>query len=250
VPKYEANALRELLRTQKMATMPEMKAALGTHVRKTVQRKLKELPYTKSYSHNGMYYAHNRFVRFNKDGLWCHRCVWFSKHGSLLATLKYLITISESGQFAHELKKRLHVSVKESLLRLVNTGEIARVKVSGLFLYCSPDVSTRNNQVSVRHLTESKADDLSDEVKAAIIIFTSLLDEKQRRLYAGLEALRIGRGGDKQIAALLGLNSHTVSKGRKELLDRDIEIDGVRKKGAGRRSLEKKRRKFSPKSKS
>jgi hypothetical protein len=230
--------------------MPEMKKALGTNVRKTVQRKLKELSYTRSYSHNGKYYARNRSARFNKDGLWCHRGVRFSKHGSLLATLKYLIANSEGGQFAHELRRCLHVSVKESLLRLVNTGDIARVKVSGLFLYCSLDVPTRNNQVSARRVTDAKADDLADDVKAAIILFTSLLDEKQRRLYAGLEALRIGRGGDKRIAELLGLDSHTVSKGRKELLERDVEIDCVLRKGAGRRPQEKKRRKFSPQSKS
>ncbi len=34
-----------------------------------------------------------------------------------------------------------------------------------------------------------------DEVKAAMILFFSLLDEKQRRLYAGLESVRLGYGG-------------------------------------------------------
>ncbi len=250
VPKYETDGLQKLLKTQKIVTMSEMQKALGTDVRKTVHRKLQQFSYTKSYSHNGSYYVLNMFTRFNKDGLWCNRSVWFSKHGSLLATLNYLVTNSERGHFAHELKESLHVSVKEALLKLVNNCEITREKVSGLYLYCSPDAPTRNRQTSARHVAEAKADELSDEVKAAIIIFTSLLDEKQRRLYAGLEALKIGRGGDKKIAELLGLDSHTVSKGRKELLDRDVELDCVRKTGAGRKSLEKKRRKFSPKLKS
>jgi hypothetical protein len=30
----------------------------------------------------------------------------------------------------------------------------------------------------------------------AIVVFYSLLDERQRRLYAGLEATKIGHGGD------------------------------------------------------
>ncbi len=35
-----------------------------------------------------------------------------------------------------------------------------------------------------------------NELKAAIVLFYSLLDEQQRRLYAGLESLRLGHGGD------------------------------------------------------
>jgi len=73
-------------------------------------------------------------------------------------------------------------------------------------------------------------------------LFYSLLDEKQRRLFAGLESLKQGHGGDRHIAGLLGLDAHTVSKGRRELLESDqIDRDRVRQKGAGRKPVEKKR---------
>jgi hypothetical protein len=84
---------------------------------------------------------------------------------------------------------------------------------------------------------------MPDELRAAIILFFSMLDEKLRRLYAGLEALKTGRGGDARIAELLGLDITTVARGRRELLDQDIEIERVRRSGAGRQSMEKKRRK-------
>lgn len=32
---------------------------------------------------------------------------------------------------------------------------------------------------------------ITDKVKAAIVLFLSLLDERQRRIYAGLEALKV-----------------------------------------------------------
>ena len=57
---------------------------------------------------------------------------------------------------------------------------------------------------------------LSEELKAAIILFYSLLDERQRRLYAGLEAHKVGYGGDHKIAEFLGLDVHTVARGRRE----------------------------------
>ena len=82
---------------------------------------------------------------------------------------------------------------------------------------------------------------LPEELKAAIVLFYSMLDEKQRRLYAGLEAMKIGHGGDQQIAELLGMDPSTVARGRRELLARDVEIERVRRKGGGRKEIQKKR---------
>jgi hypothetical protein len=80
-----------------------------------------------------------------------------------------------------------------------------------------------------------------EEVKAAILLFYSLLDEQQRRLYAGLESLKLGRGGDRQLADFLDLDPHTVARGRQQLLAQDVEVDRARRVGAGRKHVEKKR---------
>ena len=81
---------------------------------------------------------------------------------------------------------------------------------------------------------------LSDEFRSGIILFFSLLDEKQRRLYAGLEAAKLGHGGAQKMADLLGLDPHTISKGRQELFDGCVERKGVRSSGGGRKRIEKK----------
>ncbi len=77
---------------------------------------------------------------------------------------------------------------------------------------------------------------LPEELKAAIVLFYGLLDERQRRLYAGLEALKVGHGGDAQIAELLGLDPTTVARGRRELLAGEVEPGRVRRPGAGRKA--------------
>lgn len=84
---------------------------------------------------------------------------------------------------------------------------------------------------------------MTDKVKAALVLFLSLLDERQRRIYAGLEALKVGRGGDHWIAELLELNPATVARGRRELLAGKVLVNRARKPGGGRKALEKKRRK-------
>ena len=89
---------------------------------------------------------------------------------------------------------------------------------------------------------------MPDEVKAAIVLFFSLLDEKQRRLYAGLESLKFGHGGDRRVAELLDLDVGVIARGRRHLLEQDVEVDRVRRVGAGRKRVEKKPRKSSSRS--
>ena len=248
VQRYPATALRRLLRRHKIATMPELKEVLGTAVEMTVFRKLRELGYRTSYSHGSRYYTLDEIVDFNAQGLWSHRGVWFSRYRTLLRSLVAFVERSRSGAFANELRERLHVSVKESLLRLVQHEHLAREEVSGLYLYCSADTDKRRKQVVSRLALESAtvqdagAGVLSDETKAAIVLFVSLLNEKERRLYAGLESLKQGRGGDQQIAALLGIHPQTVARGRRQLLSEDVEVEGIRRPGAGRKRVEKKHR--------
>ena len=92
-------------------------------------------------------------------------------------------------------------------------------------------------------------DILLNELKAALIIFYSSLNEKQRRLYAGFESLKTGRGGDERIAAILDLNPKTVARGRKELLNEKVTVDSIREKGGGRKRIKKKSPELSKRSK-
>jgi hypothetical protein len=239
---YQADDLKHFLITNNVATMQEMQAHLGTQVTKTVLRKLKVLAYRSSYSHGGRYYTLDQIAKFDHHGLWSYNDVRFSKRGTLMATLQHVVDESHSGYFADELQQLLAVSVKESLLRLVNKGQLSREKTLNRYLYCSAEPTLRKQQLLSRSLMEAAEQELSDEAKAAIIIFLSVLDEKQRRLYAGVEAIKYGLGGNRWIADLLGMHPQTVARGRRELLAGDVEIDRARKAGGGRKPVEKKRR--------
>lgn len=255
---FHAEDLAQALRRSKIATMSELKKALGTEVDVTVFRKLKQLAYRTSYSHRGSYYALDEIARFDKDGLWSFQSVWFSRWGTLLDTAEAFVENSQAGRFVEELDNLLHAGTKEPLLRLVQQERIAREPVGGLYLYCSAEPVRRERQLLARRVLEAEPrlasswlspEEVSDELKAAIVLFFSLLDEKQRRLYAGLESLKFGYGGDQRIAEFIGIDPHTVAKGRRELLEQDLEVDRIRKAGGGRKRTEKKRPKSSPESK-
>jgi hypothetical protein len=69
------------------------------------------------------------------------------------------------------------------------------------------------------------------------------LSEKDKRRYAGVEALKLGRGGTTYIAKLLGIRRKTVRKGMKEVLKlstQEKQNKRIRKKGGGRKRYDEK----------
>lgn len=256
---YSADYVVRLLRRQAIATLDELKDALGTQADITVFRKLRTLDYLSSYSHSGRYYALTELVRFDKRGLWDYRGVHFSRWGTLLETVEAWVNRAERGWFAYELAAELQVEVKEPLLKLVRQERLTREKVSGIYLYCSADRNRGREQLVARRLPAAEGEAFSplrepsvdsDDATAAMAFFMSLLDERQRRLFVALESLRLGRGGDQAVARATGMDPHTIAKGRQELQEPDRQLDRVRRPGGGRKSVEKKRRRSSPKSKS
>jgi hypothetical protein len=249
--RYSATKLVDLFKQQKIASMQELKDALGTRADATVFRKLNELSYLSSYSHRGRYYTLDSIPVFDQWGLWPFRSVWFSERGTLLATAEALIDGSEQGFFETELESFLHVEVRGCLLKLIQKERVCREKVLGRYLYCSRNTNQRKKQIHARRIGSTMtiggpivpAKVLPDELKAAIVLFFALLDEKQRRIYAGLESLKLGHGGDQRIAELLGIDRGTVTKGREQLLAQEVEVGRTRKRGGGRKPVEKKRRK-------
>jgi len=244
-------ALRSWFQRQKIASLDELKHAADTAAAMTVFRKLKALGYQTSYSHQGKYYTLADIPEYDDRGLWCYRAARFSRDGSLLATAQRFVEEARMGITASELRDMLQVEAKQSLLHLYRKKRVNREQIGGRYVYLSQDSGVGLNQKLAREerrtfweLGESPLDeDLPPELKAAIILFFSLLDEQQRRLYAGLEAQKLGYGGDRKIAEFFGVDMHTVARGRQELFDGQVQRDRVRKEGGGRESAEKKPRK-------
>jgi hypothetical protein len=233
------------LKNKKIMMMADLKITLGSSCRMTVLRKMKELDYITSYSHSGKFYSLKRIARYNRHGIWSCQSAMFSKVGTLKKTIEFQVDNSAKGFSASELHKILKVKVDDVLLELVKNKTIIRKKMSGIFIYYSAASNRMKKQVLTRKDklqssdVDMNPDVLMHELKAALIIFYSTLNEKQRRLYAGYESLKIGHGGDKRIGELLDIDKKTVAKGRQELLGREIEVDNIRESGGGRKSVKK-----------
>jgi hypothetical protein len=231
---YDPERLLEVFRRRQVATLPELKAALGTTVDLTVFRKLATLDYTTSYSHRGAYYTLDSLARYDAQGLWSHHDVRFSRFGTLLDTAGELVTRAPAGYFTDELEAVVRVPVKDALRQLVERGRLQRRSCPDRYLYGAAERDRWQEQWAARQAER-------DELPAAVALFYGLLDEQQRRLYAGLESLQQGHGGDQRMAELLALDVATVARGRRELLAGEVLRDRVRRAGGGRKPVEKKR---------
>lgn len=232
----------------KIATLQQIQKRLNTKVSKTVRRYLKKLNFFSSYSHNGEYYSHKRFVNFDSNGLWTYKDIYFSTYGKLTDTIEKFVNHSETGYNSIELQEILHVKVGDTLLKLTKNKKIIRIKLNRKFYYFSNIPAIQKAQLLLcRSIVEKKfgkkmnQEKISDiEIKRGFALFFNQLDEKQKRLFSGLESALLGYGGDKIVAETFGLDPHTVSRGRQEILSGDFEKKHIRKQGAGRKPIKKK----------
>ena len=242
--------LKKLLQSKKVATIAELKKALGTNTSMTVFRKLNELDYISSCSHSGKFYSLRRIAKFNDQGLWFYKKILFSKNGTLQQTIFSLVNDSCEGYTSSELEKLINLKVNGPLLDLITKAKLDRMKINGVYVYFSKNKKTAKQQElfrkeSVNNYAMIKEPEmLMNELKASLILFFSLLDEQQRRIFTGLESLKHGHGGDRLIAEIFGVNEKTVSRGRKELLEQKILFESVRDDGGGRKEAQKKNRSY------
>lgn len=243
--KYATSRLVRWFEEMRILTWERIAQALGNPSRITVFRKLAQLGARASYSHRGRYHTLDRLAAYDTNGLWSVRDVRFSKHGTLGETIAYLVEHSRQGYFASELETVTHVRVHNALAELHAAQRLKREQLGDQFLYLSPtagkDQWERRHEAIRKAHKQGAAPETPLELQENIRFLLSVLNEKQRRLYLGLESIRLGHGGDLEIARIAGVHAKTVAQGRRQLLARNVTTERIREAGAGRPSLKKKR---------
>ena len=78
----------------------------------------------------------------------------------------------------------------------------------------------------------------SEEIEKLMKAFFETLNEKGRRRYAAIEAIKLGHGGQKYISSVLGCHPQTVMAGIDEIINgTEIPVDRIRKPGGGRNKI-------------
>jgi hypothetical protein len=161
----------------------------------SVRRFLKQIGYCRSYTHNGKWYTLRSTPRFDRDGIWHHKDIGFSKHGSLIATISYLVGRSPAGLSARELAQKLQHPYRPLLTNLHKAGTLDRVKLGSEFRYLSTVPETNRRQREQAAAAEPPSGSLSTHAAVLVLVehvkhpeldFAQLAASVRRR-----EALRV-----------------------------------------------------------
>jgi hypothetical protein len=116
-----------------------------------------------------MYYTLIDIPEFDRDGLWHFGDIGFSKHGTLMETVVYLINHSKNGKTNSDLEKQQHIYVQNALLSLVKAKKINRELQDGVYVYFSTDLETSRRQMERRNEKECR-ERLPEWIVAEILI--------------------------------------------------------------------------------
>ncbi|SRR5437867_7865799 len=131
------SALKDLYRRKPVVVLDDLRQALDTHSRTTIFRVLTVAEYLTSYSHAGRYYTLKDIPKFDSRGIWLYRGIGFSSHGTLRATVTYLVEQSPAGQTHDELRAVLRLRAHDTLRLLVEANVLARKRFQEAYVYLS-----------------------------------------------------------------------------------------------------------------
>jgi hypothetical protein len=139
------NLLRELV----VATIDGLCNKLSKS-RMTVLRALKSYGYFSSFNFNSSYFTLKDTPDFDKDGLWFHGQIGFSRYGSLTQSIKAIVEHSEKGYTVVQLQKRLGTKVNNQLSLLCRKGMLTRFYLGRNCVYTSVEAKLQASQEAKR----------------------------------------------------------------------------------------------------
>ncbi|MCP3877750.1 MAG: hypothetical protein GY701_05070 [Sulfitobacter sp.] len=160
--KRSSENLLKLFESNEMVEFKDIRKALDHASRATCFRYLRQVPYHRSYNHNGRYYTRKDPTRYDRFGLFSYGAVFFSRDNTLGETIQRLVRESEAGWTQREFQDVLRVRVQVVLLNTFQQGKIDREKVHGFYVYLHPDPAVRGAQLNRRREYESFAAPTTD----------------------------------------------------------------------------------------
>lgn len=170
-PQPPTERLKKLFHRRKCWMLAELAHALD-YAFITVRRFLNQITYFRSYTHNGKWYTLRTSPHFNREGLWHFKGIGFSRHGSLLSTITYLVGRSPAGLSARELGQKLQHPCHAVLTNLHQDAKLDRVKVQGEFRYLSTEepINRRQRQQAAAQQPPSPSSPLSTQAAVLVLV--------------------------------------------------------------------------------
>jgi hypothetical protein len=167
------NGVLNLLKEMKVFTLDRLVSYLSCSV-PTARVKLKHWGAYTSYNQNGRYYSIATVPRFDNNGLWHYKEIYFSRYGNLKNTIIELVARSPFGLTGKKIGAMIGLDPRSFLHHFRNTEGIQREKRDGVYVYFSSNPVTYEKQsTSHSKLGHSSIEFVSDI--DAVVILSALI---------------------------------------------------------------------------
>lgn len=136
----------------------------------TARRFLKASRALTSYNQKGRYYTLTGIPRFDRNGLWRYRDVFFTKHGNLRNTIVYLVANSSVGLSAGEIGEIVGLDPTSFMHHFRNEKGITREKHDGRFIYFSDNPEICSAQIIKRISVREQMISFPSDADALLIL--------------------------------------------------------------------------------
>jgi len=136
----------------------------------TVHRRLKEWDALTSYNKNGRYYTIRSIPEFDKNGIWQHQDIYFSRYGTLKNTVIALTSKSKKGMNHTELSEIIGLNPKCFMARFKELPGVKKERYKNYIIYFSGNSEKYEAQKQKRFPPEPAATELPPDAQAIIIL--------------------------------------------------------------------------------
>ena len=135
------DSIRCLFKNSQVYTIMELTQHLNCSAI-TIRKKLTEIGYYSSYTHNSKYYTLFSIPKFNQDQIWIFNDIivgeiCFTKHKTLILLIISLVDSSTRGLTESELEKLIKTRIANQLRELCRKDKIRRLKIGRKYYYLS-----------------------------------------------------------------------------------------------------------------
>ncbi len=158
-----------LLEGMKVFTLERLVSSLRCSI-PTARLKLKQWGAYTSYNQNGRYYAMSTAPRFDNNGLWHYKDIYFSRYGNLKNTIVQLVERSSSGLTGKEIGAFVRLDPRSFMHHFRNAGGIQREKPAGVYVYFSDNPVTYKQQRKSRSKLAHPAGEFVSDADVVMIL--------------------------------------------------------------------------------
>jgi len=160
---------RKAFRRQMILTLAEVADLIDGSIH-TARRRLREWGVLNSYNQNGRYYALPDVPKFDGNGLWQQRGVFFSQYGNLKQTVIALVQRSPAGLDAGDLRSLVGLDPRSFLSAFATDPQLRREKTQGRFIYYGADAAVYSAQRQCRGALQATGRDPTPAEAIAILV--------------------------------------------------------------------------------